>query len=50
MNLKRLPDALDGVGHGEVAMPRTLAGRVLESFRASEPQWRQKTLPPALRE
>jgi two-component system NarL family response regulator len=41
MNLNRLPDALDGVGHGEAAMPPALVARVLERFQRSEPRWRQ---------
>ena len=41
MNLRRLPDALDGVRSGEAAMPRTLVTHVLESFRGHEPRWRQ---------
>jgi DNA-binding NarL/FixJ family response regulator len=41
MNLKRLPDALNGVCAGEAAMQRTLVARVLEHFRQREPRWRQ---------
>ena len=41
MNLKRLPDALNGVCSGEAAMQRTLVARVLERFRWREPRWRQ---------
>ncbi len=41
MNLNRLPDTLDGVCHGEAALPRTLMARVLERFRRREPRWRQ---------
>jgi len=41
MTLDRLPDALDGVCHGEAAIPRTLVTRVLERFRRREPRWRQ---------
>ena len=41
MNLNRLPDTLDGVCHGEAALPRTLMGRVLERFRRREPRWRR---------
>jgi DNA-binding NarL/FixJ family response regulator len=41
MNLDRLPDALDGVCHGEAAMQRTLVARVFESVRRPEPRWRQ---------
>lgn len=41
MNLNRLPDALDGVCHGEAAMQRTIVARVLERFRQREPRWRQ---------
>jgi DNA-binding NarL/FixJ family response regulator len=41
MDLNRLPDALNGVCHGEAAMPRTLVARVLERFHQREPRWRQ---------
>jgi DNA-binding NarL/FixJ family response regulator len=41
MSLGRLPETLDGVCHGEAAMPRTLMARVLERFRGREPRWRQ---------
>jgi two-component system, NarL family, nitrate/nitrite response regulator NarL len=41
MDMNRLPEALDGVCHGEAAMPPTLVARVIESFRRREPQWRQ---------
>lgn len=41
MNLGRLPDALNGVCSGEVAMQRMLMARVLERFRGREPRWRQ---------
>ena len=41
MTLDRLPDALDGVCHGEAAIPRALMTRVLERFRWREPRWRQ---------
>ena len=41
MNLRRLPDALDGVLSGEAAIPRTLVAHVLEQFRGHEPRWRQ---------
>jgi DNA-binding NarL/FixJ family response regulator len=41
MNLRRLPDALDGVLAGEAAMPPALVARVLEQFRGREPRWRQ---------
>ena len=41
MNLRRLPDALDGVLAGEAAMPPALVARVLEQFRGHEPRWRQ---------
>jgi DNA-binding NarL/FixJ family response regulator len=41
MNLNGLPDALDGVCHGEAAMQRTLVARVLESFHHREPRWRE---------
>ena len=41
MNLRRLPDALEGVRSGEAAMPRALVARVLEHFRGHEPRWRQ---------
>jgi DNA-binding NarL/FixJ family response regulator len=40
MNMRRLPDALDGVCRGEAAMPRPLVARVLEQFRGREPRWR----------
>ena len=40
MDLNRLPDTLNGVCHGEAAMPRTLVARVLERFRRREPRWR----------
>jgi DNA-binding NarL/FixJ family response regulator len=41
MNLRRLPDALDGVLSGEAAIPRTLVAHVLEQFRGREPRWRR---------
>jgi DNA-binding NarL/FixJ family response regulator len=41
MNLRRLPDVLDGVHSGEAAMPRALVARVLEQFHGREPRWRQ---------
>ncbi len=41
MDLNRLPEALNGVCHGEAAMPPTLVTRVIERFRRREPQWRQ---------
>jgi len=41
MDLNRLPEALDGVCHGEAAMPRNLVARVIERFRRREPRWRQ---------
>jgi DNA-binding NarL/FixJ family response regulator len=41
MNLQRLPDALDGVQSGEVAMPGVLVARLLEHFRGHEPRRRQ---------
>lgn len=41
MNLRRLPDALEGVLSGEAAMPRALVAHVLEQFRGREPRWRQ---------
>ena len=41
MNLKRLPNALNGVCAGEAAIQRTLVARVLEHFRQREPRWRQ---------
>ena len=41
MNLNRLPDTLDGVCHGEAALPRRLMGLVLERFRRREPSWRR---------
>lgn len=40
MDLNRLPEALDGVCHGEAAMPRTLVARVIDRFRRREPRWR----------
>jgi DNA-binding NarL/FixJ family response regulator len=41
MNMKRLPETLNGVFAGEAAMPRALVARVLERFRQREPSWRQ---------
>jgi DNA-binding NarL/FixJ family response regulator len=41
MNLRRLPDALEGVLSGEAAIPRTLVAHVVEQFRGHEPRWRQ---------
>jgi two-component system NarL family response regulator len=41
MNLRRLPDALDGVLAGEAAIPRELVAHVVEQFRGHEPRWRQ---------
>jgi DNA-binding NarL/FixJ family response regulator len=41
MNLRRLPDALEGVLSGEAAIPRVLVAQVLEQFRGHEPRWRQ---------
>jgi DNA-binding NarL/FixJ family response regulator len=41
MNLRRLPDALEGVLSGEAAIPRALVAHVLEQFRGHEPRWRQ---------
>ena len=41
MNLKRLPNALNGVCAGEAAIQPTLVARVLEHFRQREPRWRQ---------
>jgi DNA-binding NarL/FixJ family response regulator len=41
MNLRRLPDALEGVLSGEAAMPRELVTHVLEQLRGHEPRWRQ---------
>ena len=41
MNLRRLPDALEGVLSGEAAIPRTLVAHVLDQFRGHEPRWRQ---------
>jgi len=41
MNLRRLPDALEGVLSGEAAIPRTLVAHMLEQFRGHEPRWRQ---------
>jgi DNA-binding NarL/FixJ family response regulator len=43
MDLNRLPDALDGVRHGEAAMQRTLVARVLDRFHRREPRWREAT-------
>ncbi len=40
MDLRRLPDELQGVCLGEAAMPRALVARVLEEFRGREPRWR----------
>jgi DNA-binding NarL/FixJ family response regulator len=40
MNMKRLPDALQGVCSGEAAMPRALVARVLEQFHGRAPRWR----------
>jgi DNA-binding NarL/FixJ family response regulator len=42
MNLRRLPDALEGVLAGEAAMPPALVARVLEQFRGHEPRWRHR--------
>jgi DNA-binding NarL/FixJ family response regulator len=41
MNLRRLPDALEGVLSGEAAISRVLVAHVLEQFRGHEPRWRQ---------
>jgi DNA-binding NarL/FixJ family response regulator len=41
MNLRLLPDALEGVLSGEAAMSPALVARVLEQFRGHEPRWRQ---------
>jgi DNA-binding NarL/FixJ family response regulator len=41
MDLNELPDALDGVRHGEAAMPHTLVARVLDRFHRREPRWRE---------
>jgi DNA-binding NarL/FixJ family response regulator len=41
MNLRRLPDALDGVLAGEAAIPRALVAHMVEQFRGHEPRWRQ---------
>lgn len=41
MNMRRLPDALEGVLSGEAAIPRALVAHVLEQFRGREPRWRQ---------
>jgi DNA-binding NarL/FixJ family response regulator len=41
MNLRGLPDALEGVLAGEAAMPGALVARVLEQFRGHEPRWRR---------
>jgi DNA-binding NarL/FixJ family response regulator len=40
MNLRRLPDALNGVCSGEAAIPRTLVARVVEQMHGREPRWR----------
>jgi DNA-binding NarL/FixJ family response regulator len=40
MNLRRLGEALEGVWHGEAAMPRALVARVLGQFHGREPRWR----------
>lgn len=49
MNMKRLPDALQGVCSGEAAMPRVLMARVLERFHGREPRWRPPADQPAQR-
>ncbi len=41
MDLRRLPDALEGVLSGEAAIPRALVAHMLEQFRGHEPRWRQ---------
>jgi DNA-binding NarL/FixJ family response regulator len=46
MDLRRLPDELQGVCVGEAAMPRALVTRVLKEFHGREPRWRS----PAQRE
>ena len=43
MDLRRLPDALEGVCAGEAAMQPRLVARVVERFRTPEPRWRQTT-------
>jgi DNA-binding NarL/FixJ family response regulator len=40
MDLRRLPEALEGVALGEAAMPGALVARLLEEFRGREPRWR----------
>ncbi|HET9897510.1 MAG TPA: response regulator transcription factor [Streptosporangiaceae bacterium] len=40
MDLRRLPDELQGVWMGEAAMPGTLVARVLREFHGREPRWR----------
>ena len=40
MNLKRLPDELDGVLSGEAAMPRALVARMIQQFHGREPRFR----------
>jgi len=40
MDMRRLPDALDGAIRGEAAMPRSLVTRVIERFHGREPRWR----------
>ena len=44
MDLRRLPDTLEGVLSGEAAIPRTLVAHVLEQFRGHEPHWRQPVI------
>jgi DNA-binding NarL/FixJ family response regulator len=40
MDLRRLPDALEGVLSGEAAIPRTLVSHVVEQLHGHEPRWR----------
>jgi DNA-binding NarL/FixJ family response regulator len=42
MNLRQLPDVLDGIFSGEAAMSRALVARVIEHFHGREPRWRQR--------
>jgi DNA-binding NarL/FixJ family response regulator len=41
INLRRLPQALYDVCHGEAAIPRTLVARMVERFHGSEPRFRR---------
>jgi DNA-binding NarL/FixJ family response regulator len=42
MNLRQLPDVLDGIFSGEAAMSPALVARVIEHFHGREPRWRQR--------